>query len=131
MPLSVTCCGLVVVLSSIAIDALCTPVAFGVNATPSVHDVPCASVTGIAPHVPVPLRMYSESDAVALEITNEWVVPLLWTVRVLVFVCPTATLPNASDAVTVIEVVGVAVGVAVAVAVAVDDAVSVAVAVAV
>jgi hypothetical protein len=77
--------------------------------------------------------MYSESAEVAREITKEWVVPVLWTVAVFVSVCPTATFPNASEAVTVIEVVGVAVGVAVAVcvAVAVPVAVEVAVAVAV
>ena len=71
VPVSVTCCGLVVALSSIAIDALCAPVVLGVKATPSVHDAPCASVTGIAPHVPVPLKTYSESDGVALEMTSE------------------------------------------------------------
>ena len=41
-------------------------------------------------------------------------------VTVLVSVCPTATLPNPSDAVTVIEVVGIAVGVAVTVGVAAE-----------
>jgi hypothetical protein len=39
------------------------------------------------------------------------------TVRFFVAVWPTGTLPNASDAVTVIDVVGVEVGVAVAVGV--------------
>ena len=107
--------------------ALCLPVALGVNATPSVHDDLGATVTGIGPHVPVPLRAYSESDDVAAEMTSELVLPVLSTVRCLAAVWPMATLPNVSEAVTVMEVVGVAVGVAVAVAVAVAVRVEVAV----
>jgi hypothetical protein len=80
-----------------------------------VHDALGATVTGIGPHVPVPLRAYSESDDAALEMISEWVLPVLWTVRFLATVWPTATLPNAIEAVTVMEVVAVAVGVAVAV----------------
>jgi hypothetical protein len=95
--------------------ALCAPVALGVNATPSVQDDLGQTITGIAPHDPVPLRAYSESDGVAPEMTSELEVPWFWTVRFFVSVCPTRTFPKASDAVTDIEVVGVAVGVAVAV----------------
>ena len=131
-PESVECCGLPVALSKIISVALCAPSAAGVNATPSVQVVFGATVIGIAPHVPVPLRAYSAgSDDVALLMTSEWLAPLLSTVRFFVRVCPRATLPNASDAVTDIVVVGVDVGVAVAVAVAVDVGVLVAVAVAV
>jgi hypothetical protein len=133
-PESVECCGLVVALSKIISVAPCGPSAVGVNATPSVQVVLGATVIGIAPHVPMPLRAYSaESDDVALPMISEWVAPVLSTVRFLVSVCPRATLPNASDAVTDTVVVGVAVGVPVAtkVAVAVDVAVWVAVAVAV
>src|SRR5208337_2351753 len=131
VPLSVTCCGLVAVLSLSVSVALCAPSVLGVNATPSVHNALGATVTGIAPHVPVPLTAYSESDGIALEMTSELVLPVFSTVRFFVTVSPTGSLPNASDAVTNIEVVGVAVGVAVAVAVAVGVAVAVAVAVAV
>lgn len=53
---------------------------------PSVQFVPCASVMGMGPQVPVPLKMYSGSDGVALEITSEWTVPVLYTVTVLVTV---------------------------------------------
>src|SRR3984957_7504329 len=129
-PESVECCGLTVALSKIVSVAACAPSAVGVNATPSVQVVLGASVIGIAPQVPVPLRAYSAgSDDVTLPITNEWLPPVLSTVRFFVSVCPRATLPNASDAVTDIVVVGVDVGVAVAVAV--DVAVLVAVAMAV
>ena len=121
VPESVECCGLVVALSKSISVALCAPSAAGVNATPSVQVVLGASVMGIAPHVPVPLREYSAgSDDVALAMTSEWVAPVLSTVRFFVSVCPRATLPNASDAVTDIVVVCVAVGVAIGVAVAVD-----------
>lgn len=115
VPLSATCCGLLVALSKTCSVALCAPAALGANATPSVHDDLGATVTGIGPHVPVPLRAYSESDDVAAEMTSELGLPVLSTVRFLATVWPTATLPNAIEAVTVIEVVGVAVGVAVAV----------------
>ena len=132
VPESVERCGLPVALSKIISVALCAPSAAGVNATPSVQVVFGATVIGIAPHVPVPLRAYSAgSDDVALPMTSEWLAPVLSTVRFFVRVCPRATLPNASDAVTDIVVVGVDVGVAVAVAVAVDVGVLVAVAVAV
>jgi hypothetical protein len=134
VPLSATCCGLLAALSLSVSVAPCGPVASGVNATPSVQDFLGATVTGIAPHVPVPRRAYSAgSDDVALEMISELVFPVLVTVRFFATVWPTATLPNASEAVTDIEVVGVAVavGVGVAVAVAVDVDVTVAVAVAV
>jgi hypothetical protein len=86
---------------------------------------------GMAPHVPVPLSAYSGSDGVALEMISEWVGPVLEIVRFFVRDCPTATLPNASEGVTEMEVVGVAVavGVEVAVFVAVWVAVEVGVAV--
>lgn len=129
-PESVESCGLVVALSKIISVVPCAPSAVGVNATPSVQMVLGATVIGIAPHVPVPLRAYSAgSDDVALPMTSEWIAPVLSTVRFFVSVWPKARLPNASDAVTDTVVVGVAVGVAVAttVAVAVDVAVAVAV----
>jgi hypothetical protein len=129
-PESVERCGLVIALSKIIRVALCVPSALGVNATPSVQMVLGATVIGIGPHVPVPLRVNSAgSDDVALPMTSEWIAPVLSTVRFFVGVWPKATLPNASDAVTDTVVVGVAVGVAVAttVAVAVDVAVAVAV----
>jgi hypothetical protein len=125
-PESVESCGLVVVLSKIISVALCGPSAAGVNATPSVQVVLGATVIGIAPHVPVPLRANSAgSDDVALPMISEWFAPVLSTVRFLTSVWPRATLLNASDAVTDVVVVGVAVGVTVAtkVAVAVDVAV--------
>lgn len=101
-------------------DALCAPAELGVNATASWHEVSGATVRGIAPQVPVPLRANSAgSDEVALETTNAFVFPVLSTVTVLVIVWPTATSPNASDAVSDIVVVGVAVAVGVAVEVAV------------
>ena len=131
-PESVECCGLPVALSKIISVALRAPSAAGVNATPSVQVVFGATVIGIAPHVPVPLRAYSAgSDDVALPMTSEWLAPALSTVRFFVRVCPRATLPNASDAVTDIVVVGVDVGVVVAVAVDVGVLVAVAVDVAV
>jgi hypothetical protein len=104
VPLSDTRCGLVAVLSLIESVALCAPAAPGVNATASVHDVPGATITGIAPHVPVPLGAYSESDGVPLEMTRG-ARPEFRTVRSLVTVWPTATFPNASEAVTDIEVI--------------------------
>ena len=132
VPLSPTVCGLLAALSSTVSVALCAPAAFGVNATANVQDFKGASVTGIAPHVPVPLSAYSAgSDDAAPEMTSELVLPVLWTVRFFATVWPTATSPNASEAVTDMEVVGVAVGVAVRVAVAVAVAVAVFVGVAV
>src|SRR6202046_2233819 len=116
VPVSVTCCGLVVELSTTASEAGCAPTALGENEIPSVQCVPCASVMGSGPQVPVPLRAYSGSEGVAGETGSVLVLPLLVTVPVvLVEVCPTAVLAKASDAVTDIEVVGVAVAVAVAV----------------
>ena len=108
--------------------ALRAPVVLGVNATASVHDFLGASLTGIAPQVPLLLAENSGSDEIALDMTSELAAPVLWTVSVLVAVWPTVTLPKASEAVTVSVVVGVAVGVAVAVAVAVGVAVRVLVA---
>jgi len=127
VPVRVTCCGVVVALSLSVRVAGCAPVVSGVNETPSVHDVAGATEIGIGPQVPVPLKAYSESDGVALEMISELVLPVLWTVRFLTAESPTASLPKASDAVTVIEVVGVAVAVAVGVAVAVSVDVAVAV----
>ena len=119
VPVSDTCCGLVAVLSVSVNDALFAPIALGVNATPIVQFVLGATVMGITPQVPVPLRAYSESDGVALEITSECVAPVFATVTVFVNVWPTAVLTNASEAVTDTVVVGVAVAVGVEVAVAV------------
>lgn len=128
VPVSVECCGLVVALSKSVSVPVCAPSAAGMNATPSVQVALGARVIGIAPHVPVPLNAYSAgSDDVELEMISERVAPVLSTVRFLVSVWPTATLPNASDAVTDMEVVGVAVGVAVAIVVAVAVWVAVAV----
>ena len=76
-PENVTCCGLVVALSEIISDALFAPTAAGVNDTPIVQFVLGATVIGIAPQVPVPLRAYSESDGVALETTSGWAAPVL------------------------------------------------------
>jgi hypothetical protein len=45
-----------------------------------------ATVIGIGPQVPVPLNAYSGSDAIALETTSGWILPLLVTVRLLVTV---------------------------------------------
>jgi len=74
-------------LSKIIRVALCVPGAPGVNATPSVHVVLGATVIGMAPHVPVPLRTYSAgSDDVTLPMNNEWVAPVLLTVRFLMSV---------------------------------------------
>jgi hypothetical protein len=129
VPERATCCGLVVALSLSASVALCRPSEAGVNATPSEQDLRGATVTGIAPQVPVPLNAYSGSEVVALETISGFLLPLLDTVTVLVEVVATATLPNASEEVTDIEVVGVAVGVVVAVAVAVGVTVAVSVAV--
>ena len=67
-------------------EALCAPIAFGVNDTPSVQFVLGASEIGIEPHVPVPLRAYSESEGVALETSNGWIAPVLVTVRFFVTV---------------------------------------------
>ncbi len=120
VPESATFCGLVMELSPSASVALCEPSEAGVNATPSEQDLRGATVTGIAPQVPVPLNAYSGSDVVALEMISGWVLPLFDTVTVLVEFVPTATLPNASEEAADIEVVGVAVGVAVDVAVAVE-----------
>jgi hypothetical protein len=115
-PESVECCGLVVALSKIIRVAFCAPSAVGVNATPSVQVVLGATVIGIAPHVPVPLRANSAgSDDVALPMISEWVAPVLSTVRFLTSVWPRATLLNASDAVGVAVATKVAVAVDVAV----------------
>lgn len=119
VPENVDCCGLVAALSKIVSVAPRAPTPFGENVTPSVQFVLGATVIGIAPHDPLPLREYSAgSDDVAFEMINGLVAPVFLTVRFFVSVWPTATLPNASDAVTDIEVVGVEVGVAVAVGVA-------------
>ena len=119
-------------MSKIMTVALCAPSAPGTKVIPSVQVVLGATVVGIAPHVPVPLKEYSVgSEDVAPPMTRGWVAPVLSTVTVLVRICPMATLPNASDAVTDIVVVGVEVGVAVCVAVGVPVAVLVLVLVAV
>ena len=127
VPVSATCCGLVVALSVRVRVALCAPIVLGVKATPIVQFVLGATVMGITPQVPVPLKAYSESDGVALEIASAFVAPVFVTVTVFVTVWPTATLPNASEAVTDTVVVGVAVAVGEAVAVGVAVAVDVAV----
>ena len=73
-------------MSSIDSVAPCDPAAVGVNATPIVHDVAGATVTGIAPQVPVPLTAYSGSDGVALEMINGMLLPVLLTVTFFVTV---------------------------------------------
>jgi hypothetical protein len=128
VPLSATCCGLVVALSVSVNDAECAPTVLGENPTPSVHEVLGAIVTGIAPHVPALVTANSAGSVeTALETISALAAPVLVTVRFFVPVWPTATLANASEAVTVIEVVGVAVGVAVTLGVAVPVEVAVAV----
>ena len=131
VPLSATCCGLVVALSVSVRVALCAPTLFGENATPSVQLVLGATVMGTGPHVPVPLSAYSGFEGVALEMISELAAPVLETVRILVIDWPTATFPKAIELATRTVVVGVAVavGVEVAVEVAVFVAVEVAVAV--
>jgi len=86
VPLSVTCCGLVVELSTTVSEAGCAPTALGKNEIPSVQCVPCATVTGSMPQVPVPLRAYSGSDGVAAETISALVLPVLVTVTVFVVV---------------------------------------------
>src|SRR5208337_4233757 len=85
-PVSVTCCGLVVELSTTASDAGCAPTALGENEMPSVQCVPCATVTGSVPQVPVPLSAYSGSEGVALETISALVLPELVIVTVFVVV---------------------------------------------
>ena len=119
VPVSATCCGLVVALSVRVKVALCAPTLLGANAIPIVQLVLGATVIGMGPQVPVPLSAYSGSDGVALEMVSEWVAPVLETVRFLVNDWPTATFPNANEVATEIVVVGVAVAVGVEVAVAV------------
>ena len=116
VPLAATLCGLVVALSVSVSDALGAPTASGVNPTPSVHDVLGASVTGIAPHVPALVTANSAGSVeTALEMISA-LAPVLLTVRVFEAVCPTAVFPKTSEAVTVIDVVGVAVAVTLGVA---------------
>lgn len=91
--------------------------ALGVNDTPSVQFALGAIEIGIAPQVPVPLRLYSESEGIAFETISGWVAPVLWIVRFFVTIWPTAILPNVNEAVVDIVVVGVAVAVGVEVAV--------------
>ena len=87
VPLSATCCGLVAALSVSVSVAPCAPSAPGVNATPRVQFALGATVIGIAPHVPVPLRTYSAgSDDIALDTTSECVAPVLVIVRLFVTV---------------------------------------------
>src|ERR1700685_4838449 len=80
VPVSATCCGLVVALSVRVRVSLCAPPVFGVKATPIVQFVLGATVMGIAQQVPVPVKAYSESDGVALETTRGLVAPVLETV---------------------------------------------------
>ena len=132
VPDNAECCGPVLALSKTISVALCAPTALGVNDTPSVQVVLGATVIGIAPQVPPPLKAYSAgSDDIAFEMISGLVDPVFLIVRFFVAVWPTGTLPNASDAVTVIEVVGVEVGVAVAVCASVAVGVAPGVAVAV
>jgi hypothetical protein len=77
VPLSATCCGLVVALSVKVRIALCAPTLFGLNAIPIVHFALGATVMGMGPHVPDPLSAYSGSDRVALEMISELVAPVL------------------------------------------------------
>jgi len=103
----------------------------GLKATPIVQFCFGATVIGIAPQVPLPLKLYSASDGIALEIASEFTAPVFAIVTFFVSVCPTATLPYASETVTDTVVIGVdvAVGVALAVEVALGVEVTVDVAV--
>jgi hypothetical protein len=76
LPLSATCCGLVVVLSVNVSDALCGPGELGANETAMVHEPFAASITGIGPHDP-PLTTNSGSDEIALEMISGFVLPVL------------------------------------------------------
>jgi len=105
VPLSETLCDPVPPLSLSVSVALCAPTALGVNATPSVHEVLGATVTGIAPHVPALVTAYSAgSDEVTFKMDSGLNWPVLLTVNVFVTVWPTATLPKAAEAVTDIVV---------------------------
>jgi hypothetical protein len=86
LPVSVTCCGLVVELSVTASEAGCAPTALGENEIASVQCVPCATVAGSVPQVPVPLSTYSGSVGVAAETISALVLPELVTVTVFVVV---------------------------------------------
>ena len=57
-------------LSNIMSVALRAPSAPGMKVIPSVQVVLGATVVGIAPHVPVPLRAYAGSDGTALDTTS-------------------------------------------------------------
>ena len=134
VPLAATCCGLLDALSLTESVALCAPIVLGVKPIAIVQVAKCASPPG--GQLVAPVAANSGSFEVTLP-TNSRFVPAFLTVRFLVTAFPTGELPIASEAGTVIEVVGVAVGVAVAVglvvavAVAVGVFVTVAVAVAV
>jgi hypothetical protein len=73
-------------LSTTESDAECAPTALGENEIPSVQCVPCATVAGSVPQVPVPVSAYSGSDSVAAETISALVLPELVTVTVFVVV---------------------------------------------
>lgn len=73
-------------MSTTESDAECAPTALGENEIPSVQCVPCATVAGSVPQVPVPVSAYSGSDSVAAETISALVLPELVTVTVFVVV---------------------------------------------
>ena len=73
-------------MSTTESDAECAPTALGENEIPSVQCVPCATVAGSEPQVPVPVSAYSGSDGVAAETISALVLPELVTVTVFVVV---------------------------------------------
>ena len=73
-------------MSTTASEAGCAPTALGENEIPSVQCVPCATVAGSVPQVPVPLSTYSGSVGVAAETISALVLPELVTVTVFVVV---------------------------------------------
>jgi len=78
VPLRVTCCGLLEVLSVKLSDAPSAAADLGENATASVHDLVGASVTGMRPQVPAGVTANSaESEDSALEMFSGFFLPVL------------------------------------------------------
>ena len=78
VPLRVTCCGLLEVLSVKVSDAFSRAADLGENATASVHDLVGASVTGVEPQFPAGVTANSaESDDTALEMIKRVFLPVL------------------------------------------------------
>src|ERR1035437_3131613 len=126
VPLAVTCCGLVAVLSLTVSVAERAPVSLGVKPIAIVQVPVGASPLPPDGQVEVP----TANSAGLLDetlLTNSTAWPVFLTVRFLVTVSPTGAFPNASDVGTDATDVGVAVGVAVFVAVTVAVLVGVAV----